>query len=194
MFRNYHQARWYTFHLTNLHGVNTVHYPGYVIIYKTRETLPICLVPLAKMTAHQTLPTCLVPLAKWQHIKHYQPALYPWQNDSTSNTTNLPYTLGKNDSTSNTTNLPCTLGKNDSTSNTTNLPFTLGKNDSTSNTTNLPCTLSKNDNTPNTINLPCTLGKNDSRSNTVGGYLKQYHHMHYCTTQITKSSKRKTTT
>ena len=64
MFRNYHQARWYTFHLTNLHGVNTVHYPGYVIIYKTRETLPICLVPLAKMTAYQTLPTCLIPLAK----------------------------------------------------------------------------------------------------------------------------------
>ena len=78
MFRNYHQARWYTFHLTNLHGVNTVHYSGYVIIYKTRETLPICLVPLAKMTANQTLPTCLIPLAKMTAHQTLPTCLVHW--------------------------------------------------------------------------------------------------------------------
>lgn len=34
MFRNYYQAWWHTFYLINLHGVDTVHCYGYVVIYE----------------------------------------------------------------------------------------------------------------------------------------------------------------
>ena len=50
MFRNYYQAWWHTFYLINLHGVDTVHCYGYVVIYEKGKTLPACLVPVLKMT------------------------------------------------------------------------------------------------------------------------------------------------